>query len=471
LKIFSEVKNEWQGKSVLVLGLGDTGLSSVRWLAQRGARVRAADTRAAPPAAGALRAEFPRLELALGPLDEALLAGVDAVVASPGLALREPVLRAALARGLEVAGDVEIFGREIAALAQAPRVLGVTGTNGKSTVTALAAAMGRAAGLKTEAVGNIGVPVLDALMQARTHGMPDLFVVELSSYQLETTSSLVLDAATMLNVSQDHLDRYDSLADYARAKERIFMHCGTRVVNRDDAWSREMGVRRDDGRDPGRVVSFGLGVPAQANEWGLDADRRTLRRGDTALLEASEMAMSGLHNVANGLAAHALASALGLPAAPLAQALREFKGLPHRVQPVAEARGVRFYDDSKGTNVGASVAALEGFDAPVVLIAGGDGKGQDFSPLAPAVRAHARAVVLIGRDAPSIAAALAATGVPVQRAPSMEDAVQLAFSLARDGDAVLLSPACASFDMFRNYGHRGEVFAKAAQALVSERGL
>ena len=417
-----------------------------------------------------MRAEFPGIELALGPFDEALLAGVDAVVASPGLALRDPVLRAALARGLEVVGDVEIFGREIAARPEGPRVLGVTGTNGKSTVTALTAAMARAAGLKAEAIGNIGVPVLDALVQADAHGMPDLFVVELSSYQLETTSSLALDAATMLNVTQDHLDRYDSLADYARAKERIFMNCGTRVVNRDDEWSRGMG-KLGPGLRRGDVFSFGLDAPLNENEWGLDAERRNLQRGATPLLAVSGMAMPGMHNVANGLAAHALASAIGLPAAPLAQALREFKGLPHRVQPGAEARGVRFYDDSKGTNVGASVAALAGFDVPVVLIAGGDGKGQDFSPLAPAVKAHARAVVLIGRDAPSIAAALGPTGVPVQRAQSMEEAVQAAFALAQDGDAVLLSPACASFDMFRNYGHRGEVFAKAAQALVAERGL
>jgi UDP-N-acetylmuramoylalanine--D-glutamate ligase len=397
------------------------------------------------------------------PFDEALLEGMDAVVASPGLALREPVLRAALARGLEVVGDVEIFGRELASVAAGPRVIGVTGTNGKSTVTALAAAMGEAAGLRAAAVGNIGVPVLDALMQADSDGLPDLFVVELSSYQLETTSSLRLDAATMLNVTQDHLDRYDSLADYAGAKERIFMRCGTRVVNRDDSWSRAMA--------DAAALSFGLGVPESPGEWGLDAARRTLRHGKEPLLDVSEMAMSGLHNVANGLAAHALATAIGLPPQPLAQALRDFKGLPHRVQPVAEARGVRFYDDSKGTNVGASVAALEGFDAPVVLIAGGDGKGQDFAPLAPAVRAHARAVVLIGRDAPAIAAALAPTGVPVHRAASMEEAVQLAYSLAQSGDAVLLSPACASFDMFRNYGHRGEVFARSAQALVAERGL
>ena len=453
--------DEWQGRKVLVLGLGETGLSCVRWLARHGARLSAADTRASPPALGALRSEHPQLRLALGPLDEALLEGVDSVVASPGIAVREPVLRAAVARGIEVVGDVEVFARALARDGKGVRVLGVTGTNGKSTVTALAAAMGRAAGLDAEAVGNIGVPVLDALSSAESKGYPDLYVVELSSYQLETTSSLALDAAAMLNLSQDHLDRYGTLADYARAKERIFLHCERRVVNRDDPWSASMG--------DADAFSFGLGEPVGELQWGLDADRRTLRRGHRALLDAGEMAMPGLHNVANGLAAHALASAIGLGAAPLAQALREFKGLPHRVQQVAETRGVRFYDDSKGTNVGASVAALEGFDVPVVLIAGGDGKGQDFAPLAPAVQARARAVVLIGRDADSIALALAPTGVSLERAATMEEAVERAFAMARPGDAVLLSPACASFDMFRNYGHRGDVFAAAARA-IAQRG-
>ena len=453
--------DEWQGRNVLVLGLGETGLSSIRWLARHGARLAAADTRAAPPALGALRREHPQLRVSLGPFHDELLAGVDAVAASPGLALREPVLRAALARGIEVVGDVEIFARALAGR-QGVRVLGVTGTNGKSTVTALAAAMGRAAGLRSQAVGNIGVPVLDALAEAEAGAYPDLYVVELSSYQLETTKSLALDAATMLNVTQDHLDRYDSIGDYARAKERIFMHCRQRVVNRDDAASLAM--------KDGTSWSFGLGVPRDDSQWGVDPERRVLRRGAQELLPVELMPMAGLHNVANGLAAHALATAVGLEPDPLARALAEFKGLPHRVQPVVEAGGVRFYDDSKGTNVGAAVAALEGFDVPVVLIAGGDGKGQDFAPLAPAVRAHARAVVLIGRDAEAIAAALGATEVPLERAGTMEAAVAAAFALAREGDAVLLSPACASFDMFRNYGHRGDVFAAAARALSLSLG-
>jgi UDP-N-acetylmuramoylalanine--D-glutamate ligase len=456
--------HDWENKSVLVLGLGDTGLSCLRWLAPRGARLRAADTREAPPALGAVRAGFPGVDVRLGRFDEALLAGVDTVAASPGVALREPVLRAAAARGIEIVGDVEIFARAVRDVAPGARVLGITGTNGKSTVTALAGAMGRAAHFRTLVAGNIGLPVLDALARyrERTQGVPaesDLFVLELSSYQLETTSSLALDAAAMLNLSQDHLDRYDGLEDYARAKERIFRHAATRVVNRDDAWSRGMGGDRP--------LSFGLGEPQGDDEWGLDRDRTMLRRGNEDLLPTGDVAMPGLHNAANALAAHALASSIGAPKPALARALREFKGLPHRVELVAEAAGVRFFDDSKGTNVGAAVAALEGFREPVVLIAGGEGKGQDFAPLAPAVKGRARAVVLIGRDAPTLAAALGATGIPVERAASMEEAVAVAFARAKAGDAVLLSPACASFDMFRNYGHRGDVFAEAARRVAT----
>lgn len=447
------MSDEWNGKNVLVLGLGDTGLSAIRWLSKRGARVRAADSRQAPPALGAVRAAHPDVGIALGPFDEALLAGVDTVVASPGLALREPVLQAAAARGIEVLGDVEIFGREVGRMEAAPVVVGVTGTNGKSTVTALAAAMGTAAGRRSLAAGNIGLPVLDALEQGA-----DFYAVELSSYQLETTSSLRLDAATMLNLSQDHLDRYGSMEDYAAAKARIFAHCGTRVLNRDDPWSMGMAG--------GRSVTFGLDVAPRDDAWGLDPARARLMHGRREILPVQGMVMKGLHNAANGLAAHALCVSAGLEEAPLARALAEFPGLPHRVQLVAESRGVRFYDDSKGTNVGASVAALEGFTQPVVLIAGGDGKQQDFSPLAPAVRSHARAVVLIGRDAPLIERALAASGIPLVREATMEAAVATAFALAKEGDAVLLSPACASFDMFRNYGHRGQVFAAAARALA-----
>lgn len=453
---------EWKGKSVLVLGLGDTGLSSVRWLAKRGALLRVADTRAAPPSLGALRNEQPAVRVSLGPFDAALLEGVDTVVASPGVALREPLLRAALARGLEVIGDVEIFAREVARRSPGARVLGITGTNGKSTVTALAGAMGRAAGYDTVVAGNIGPPVLDALdVEKRTQ--TQLYVIELSSYQLETTSSLALDAAAMLNLTQDHMDRYDSMEDYARAKQRIFRHAHTRIVNRDDPLSLGMALGE-------RTFSFGLGAPASDDEWGLDAAATHIRRGGADVVALDEMALTGLHNAANAMAAHALLTAIDAPPAPIGRALRDFKGLEHRVEFVTQAKGVRFFDDSKGTNVGATVAALQGFRDPVVLIAGGEGKGQDFSPLAPAVKARARAVVLLGRDAPLIAAALSKIDVPVTHVGSIQEAVEAAFALAQPGDAVLLSPACASFDMFRDYGHRGALFAIAARALASREG-
>ena len=451
------MSDDWNGKGVLVLGLGDTGLSAVRWLAARGARIRAADSRAAPPAVGTVRARHPQVAVVLGPFGEALLEGVDAVVASPGVALREPVLQAAAARGVEIVGDVEIFAREVQREGRA-RVIGVTGTNGKSTVTALAGAMGAAAGLRTVTCGNIGLPVLDALDSPEGRAA-ELFAVELSSYQLETTSSLALDAAAMLNLTQDHLDRYDSMAAYGAAKARIFRHAATRVVNRDDPASLAMA-------GGARTFTFGLGSPGGEDEWGLDAARTALRRDGRNLLALEEMGVTGLHNAANAMAAHALLSAIDAPEEALARALREFKGLPHRVAVVAEARGVRFIDDSKGTNVGATVAALEGSQRPVVLVAGGDGKGQDFAPMAPAVRAHARAVVLIGRDAGAIEKALRSAGVPLLRAGTMEQAVEAAFAAAQAGDDVLLSPACASFDMFRNYGHRGDVFAAAARKLA-----
>jgi UDP-N-acetylmuramoylalanine--D-glutamate ligase len=451
------MKNDWQGKSVLVLGMGDTGVSALRWLAARGARVRAADSRAAPPGLGEIRSRYPDADVRTGAFGETLLEGMDAVVASPGIALREPVVQAALRKGIEVVGDVEIFAREVRARGKA-RVIGITGTNGKSTVTALAGEMARAAGLNTVVAGNIGVPVLDTLAEPD----PDVYVIELSSYQLETTSSLELEAAAMLNLTQDHMDRYDSMADYARAKERIFRHAKRRVVNRDDPWSRAMADAES--------VSFGLSTPRNLTEWGLNEPRTHILRGDVEVIDLGDMVITGLHNAANAMAAHALGSALPLPPRAMDRALREFTGLPHRVELVARANGISFFDDSKGTNVGASVAALEGFREKVVLIAGGDGKGQDFAPLLPAVKAHARAVVLIGRDAPALAAALVHADVPLANATSMQEAVEASYALAHKGDAVLLSPACASFDMFRNYGHRGDVFAEAARGLAEREG-
>lgn len=339
-------------------------------------------------------------------------------------------------------------------------MIGITGSNGKSTVTAMAGAMCRAAGVKTVVAGNIGLPVLDALAESEKSGTPDVYVIELSSFQLETTSNLHLAAAAMLNLSQDHLDRYDSMATYAQAKKRIFLHAAVQVLNRDDAASMKMC---DSSK---RVVTFGTDEPAGANQFGLSGGH--LCEGALPLMRLTNMPVAGLHNAANALSAFALTRALNLPAAALAGGLSHFEGLPHRLQKVGEIRGISFYDDSKGTNVGSTVAALNGMADPVVLIAGGEGKGQDFTPLAGPIRRRARAVVLIGRDADAIGSAIGSSGVPMLRAASMADAVAMALDAAAPGHAVLLSPACASFDMFQNYKHRGDVFAQCVRNLAEK---
>jgi UDP-N-acetylmuramoylalanine--D-glutamate ligase len=454
------------GRKVLVLGLGETGLSMARFLARRGAHLRIADTRDAPPALDALCRAMPDAEVALGRFEARLLDGVDMVAISPGVPLADEVPQTAAARGIEIVGDVELLAR---ALPAGARVLAITGTNGKTTVTALTGAMVRAGGLDAEVAGNISPAALDALMareDERTR--PDVWVLELSSYQLESTSSLRPLAATMLNFSEDHLDRYADMDAYAAAKARIFAGEGLQVLNREDPRSLGMAL-------PGRrTVTFGLDTAPGGDDFGLVKVRGDwwLARGTTPLLAVAEMRLEGLHNAANALAAMALARAAGVPCAAMLETLRTFRGLPHRVERVATRDGIAYYDDSKGTNVGSTVAALGGFAkqhagsaARVVLIAGGDGKQQDFAPLAPACAAAARAVVLIGRDAPQIEAAVG-RAVTVIHAASMDEAVVRAAALAQPGDAVLLSPACASFDMFRNYKHRGESFRAAVERLV-----
>ena len=426
-------------KRVLVLGLGDTGLSVARWVERQGGRVRAADTRSSPP-----RAADYRGELHTGAFTPALLAGVDLVCISPGLALDQPLVREARARNIPLLGDVELFARQ----ARAP-VLAVTGTNGKSTVTALTGHLLRAAGVDCEVAGNIAPPVLDALMKRAAP--PAAWVLELSSYQLETTSALEPHAAAMLNLSEDHLDRYRDIDEYAAAKARIFAGAGVQVLNRDDA--RSMAMARK-GR---RIMTFGLDAPREG-DFGLRAG--ALVEGASAILAVADLPLHGTHNAANALAACALARALGVAREALARGLRTFRGLPHRLELVARIRGIDWYDDSKGTNVGATLAALRGLGRPAVLILGGEGKGQDFTPLAEPVRRLARQVLLIGRDAPLIEKV-----VPGERCGSLEEAVQKAARLAQPGDAVLLSPACASFDMFRDYRHRGEAFAAAVRKL------
>jgi len=461
-----------KGRKVVVLGLGDTGLSMARWLARRGAVVRVADSRAAPPHAARLARELPQVPLATGKFSDAALAGADLIAISPGIDRREAPIAGAVKRGVPVVGDVELFAQALKAFIPhpssliPPRILAITGSNGKSTVTVMTGEICRAAGRETVVAGNIGLPVLDALAAVEDGGRaPDVFVLELSSFQLESTHSLEPDAATVLNVTEDHLDRYAGMKEYAAAKARIFAGSGVQVLNRDDRWS--MGMTR-----AGRArYTFGVGEPRAETEWGVRVagDGDALARGPRLLMAASELPLAGLHNAANALAAHALAHAIGAADETLARALRTFKGLPHRMQQVAEHAGVVFLDDSKGTNVGATVAALTGLGRQVVLIAGGDGKGQDFSPLAPVVKKRARAVVLIGRDAGRIERALAASGVPLRHAGDMDEAVAAAYGEARPGDAVLLSPACASYDMFRNYVHRAEAFVAAVRRLESGR--
>ncbi len=461
------MKLELHDKQVLVLGLGDTGLSALRWLYRQGARLSVADTRETPPGVATLQAELPSVRLHTGAFTEAVFKHAEIIVISPGLPMAEPMVQAAIKRGVPVVGDVELFAQYKPSSA---KVIAITGSNGKSTVTTLVGEMCKAAGLKTVVAGNIGLPVLDALIGdgADTY-VPDVYVLELSSFQLETTSSLNADAATVLNISEDHMDRYQGLDDYAQAKARVFFGKGVQVLNRQDDWSMSMALQ---GRT---VVTFGLDEAANESDFGLltQAGDTQLIHGSKAVFPAKEMKIAGLHNAANALAAMALCEAIGLPQAAMKNALSEYKGLPHRVEWVADIGHVAFYDDSKGTNVGATYAALQGLVGPndskkIVLIAGGDGKGQDFSPLADIVAKNARAVVLIGRDACQIETALIATKVDLIKAESLEAAVKTAYNLAKAGDAVLLSPACASFDMFRNYVHRAEIFVQSVKTLAAQ---
>jgi len=440
---------EQSSPRVLVVGLGKTGLSCARYLSARGVNVAVVDSREQPPALSVLRDELPDVAVFTGGFEARVFEYADELVVSPGVSLREPAVADAVARGVPVAGDIELFARE----ATAP-VIAVTGSNGKSTVTSLVGEMARAAGRDVRVGGNLGTPALELLRQTE----PDLYVLELSSFQLETTASLNAVAAVVLNVSADHLDRYAALEEYAAAKARVFRGSGVQVLNRDDA--RVMAMAQ-----PGRTaVSFGLARPQRATDYGLieEGGETWLARGGEALMPETALRMPGRHNVANALAALALGEAAGFARDAMLDTLAQFPGLAHRTQWVGEGGGVTWYNDSKGTNVGATVAAVVGMAGPVVLIAGGDGKGADFSPLRPVLIAKGRAAVLIGRDGPRIAEVLEGA-LPLVYAQDMDDAVAQAAQLARPGDTVLLSPACASFDMFRNYEERGDVFTQAVQ--------
>jgi len=439
----------------VVVGLGKSGFSAARYLLKRGYEVAVTDSRAEPP-------EWPRLtalgrelgrEITVrrGGFDASLLEGAQLLVVSPGVAPRGAFFDAARSRGLDAVGDIELFARE----ARAP-VAGVTGTNGKSTVTTLLAQMAAQSGLRIRSGGNLGEPALDLLDDSA-----QLYVLELSSYQLETTHSLRLAAAAVLNVTPDHLDRYRDFADYAAAKARIFEHCEVAVINLDDPTVASM-------IDPARrQLSFSLRADSGADYTLMDqdGDRRWLARRGEALLPLSAMRLTGAHNAANALAALALGEALSLPLDSMLEELRSFGGLQHRSQWVAEVGGVSYIDDSKGTNVGATMAAVAGCAGPLLVILGGEGKGQDFAPLRAAFAGKVRCALLIGRAAPAIGAALAGA-CEVRPADSLEAAVGMASAIARPGDTVLLSPACASFDMFSDYAQRGRAFVAAVRRLV-----
>jgi len=450
-----------QSIKTLVIGMGQTGLSCVRFLLAKGHTVAVWDSRMDPPSMNELAQLLPSKAINLGPFDVARFSDYQQIIVSPGVSVQEPAIIAAQAQGIEVIGDIELFVRH----ATAP-VIAITGSNGKSTVSALVAAMLERCGCEVRLGGNFGVPALDLLAGQQ----PDVYVLELSSFQLETLSSLNAVASVVLNISPDHMDRYEDLAAYLTAKQRIWSGQGVVVVNRDEPELMSNNL-------PGRSqLGFTLAEPG-ANDYGVlaVAGQPWLARGDKPLLAVTDLKLAGWHNVANALAALALARTLldvvattrsDLRPEGLLLALREFRGLPHRMEWVAESNGVSWYNDSKGTNAGATLAALKGLDQPVVLIAGGLAKGGDFLPLRPVLADRGRAVVLIGRDARLIESALADV-VTCVHAGDMDQAVTLAGQLAHPGDVVLLSPACASFDMFKGYDHRGQVFVESVRRAVS----
>ena len=454
-----------KGKHVLVLGMGETGLSIAKWLTRQKARVRVADSRSDPPNMLTMKNVLPEVEICQGPFVDTMFEDIELIAMSPGVPMSESHVQQAIKRGVPVVGDITLFNWALEQCGPPrPKILAITGTNGKTTVTAMVGTMLKKAGLDVEIAGNIGPAVLDSLMRCMDIGqLPQFWVLEVSSFQLELTENLNADVATVLNLAEDHMDRYASLRDYTLAKIRIFQHEksaeGIQILNRDDAESIAMGLAEK------KRITFGLNEPETKIDFGIVRNRDDiwLVEGQMLLMKATELKLNGMHNAANALAALAVCRALQIPIEPLLSALREFKGLPHRMEEVAAFNHVIFIDDSKSTNVSATVAALKGLQRKVVLIAGGDGKGQEFSALNDAVADSARGVVLIGRDADKIASVLDGCGVPVLFARTMAEAVQKSFLLARKDDVVMLSPACASFDMFRNYIHRAEVFTAAVK--------
>ncbi len=441
-----------QAVYTLVVGLGKTGLSVVRYLRALDEAVVVVDSRDIPPGLTALKDEYADVEYFTGQFDVSLFVKAHRIIVSPGVALTEPALVAAKNNNIEIIGDIDLFSHE----AIAP-VIGITGSNGKSTVTTLLALMAKQAGKNAVASGNIGLPVLDSLVEDA-----DLYVLELSSFQLETLQYLPMRAAAVLNVSADHLDRYENISAYAGSKQTIYKNAEVAILNKDDALASGVSVSAE------KQIRFTLNKP-EDNEFGLveDEDKSlALYLGDKFLITVDQLNIKGTHNLQNALAALALGHAVGLPMDSMLIALKEFKGLPHRAQFVTRRDGVDWINDSKATNVGATIAALVGLPGKHVLIAGGDAKGADFSELTDVIKQHCRAVVLMGKDAARIAA-IVPDDIPVEQVVDMQSAVLAAQKFSRSGDNVLLAPACASFDMFDDFEHRGDIFMSAVESLLS----
>ena len=498
-----------QQLSVLVLGLGDSGLAMVRWCVRHGAEVVVVDTRENPPCLTQLKEEYPSVMFKHAPFVVSLVEGqpIRAVFKSPGLTPEAvaPVWQAAKAAGLWVGTELTLFAQALEELKTesqyAPHILAITGTNGKTTVTTLTGQLLERAGLRVAVAGNIGPTLLDTLSAAINQEQtqwPQAWVLELSSFQLDGVDTFEPTAATVLNVTQDHLDWHGDMQAYAQAKSHIFGKHACMVLNREDQQVMAMlpepvAKTKASKQIPREVMRFGSDMPTQHGDWGLetvngmtwlvralDVDETRKSRATTEpeiyiqrLLPVDALRIRGRYNALNAMASLALATTTGAPLAAMLYALREYRGEPHRVASVAVLQDVEFIDDSKGTNVGATVAAINsvGADRKIVLILGGDGKGQDFSPLRVPIQQFAREVVLIGKDAAKLREVLQGAGVPMHDAANLEDAVKVCQGLAQTGDAVLLSPACASLDMFKNYVHRGEVFAQAVQALALDLGL
>ena len=447
---------ELKGKRVLVVGLGESGLAMAKWLHRQGAIVRVADSRENPPNVEALRHVAPDAQLLAGPFAAETFVWPELVALSPGVPKATPEIAAVADK---LVSEIELFAAGVREQVPGSQIVAITGSNGKTTTTALTAHLLNGAGVPAIACGNISPSALDALMDAQDAGMlPQVWVLELSSFQLETTHHLNAVAATVLNLSEDHLDRYEgSLANYAAAKSRVFQGKGAMILNRDDDWSMA------NGRCGRKMITFGLNAAPRNVDYGFVEG--AIVRGKEKLVALADLQLSGLHNAANAMAALALCEAVGVAPERLIAPLKTFKGLPHRVETVAEIDGVLYVDDSKGTNVGATLAAIEGMGRKVAIVLGGDGKGQDFSPLKPALEKYGRAIALIGRDAAAIGMALEGSGVPTCIVGDMEAAVRWLAAQAEAGDCVLLSPACASLDMYKNYAHRAQVFIDAVKGL------